>query len=200
MNDSRKNKIFQNLIKKIFTDIQPKFTFQLVSFCMILNCSFPSILVIKPPSTWNELFGELTQSKEILRKHQKSFKLDTGYRQNGKSQTGCSDSRKLRVKISKTVGSWRFEDTFKPRETPGRSQIVHYPFRKPSHLNGGCFGRGSTEGTAKDDVLLPSSLITNKVQLWFLIYHPCENMARQTGYFNIYVQPKWYVFQYIQFT
>lgn len=110
MNDSRKNKIFQNLIKKIFTDIQPKFTFQLVSFCMILNCSFPSILVIKPPSTWNEPFGELTQSKEILRKHQKSFELDTGYRQNGKSQTGCSDSRKLRVKISKTIGSWRFED------------------------------------------------------------------------------------------
>lgn len=131
-NWQQKIKIFRKLIKKIVTDIQPKFTFQLGSFVYDPKLLFFLYLSHKPPKylEWSfcwayKKYGNTEQISEIL---WTGYWLPTEWKMpNRLFRLGA-----IRAKISKTTGSWRFEDTFKLREKAGRSPVVHSPSRKPS--------------------------------------------------------------------
>lgn len=152
MNQRAKNKRFWNLIKKIFTDIQPKFIFQLDSVLYDPKLFFSLYLSHKMSKYLEWTFwraytkqGNTTETSEILW---------AGYWLPTERQiSSCLFRRKeMRDKLFKTK---RFLEVWRHFQI-GRSQVAHDPSRQPSHLNRGRVDRRDSQSRGSPAKLFDS--------------------------------------------
>lgn len=162
----QKIKDSETSLRKFLQTFSPNLHFSLIQVCVILNCSFLSILVTKRPSTWNFWWactqqGNTTETPEILW-------AGDWFPRERLIPSCLFRLQEARDKLSGTKRFWKVWRHFQTERDSWRIPDCPLPIQKAFPPRPLPFRSGLTEGTAKDGLLLPSSDST-KVPLWLLV-------------------------------